>query len=79
MIKRLTLSKVALLSGISEAQLKKEMIEAELLHLNPETKQLETTPLGHELEIRSLHSPIREIILLPENFNQLIDYLATHR
>ena len=77
MIKRLPLSKVAQLSAIPEAKLQQALIEAALLQRHPETRQLEPTPLGYTLEIRTLHSPIREIILLPEDFNRLIDYLKS--
>ncbi len=71
----LPLSKIARLAQMPEAELLQSMKQAELITFNPETQHWEITPLGYELEVQVLHSPIRDIILLPEDFTPLIHYL----
>lgn len=74
MIKRIPLSKVAKLANISETELLNALIEAQLLYRD-EQQQLQPTPLGCELELETIHTPLRDITLLPEDFSTLITYL----
>jgi len=75
MIKRLPLSKVAKLADVSETELLNALIEAQLLYRD-EQQQLQPTPLGYEFELKTLHTPLRDITLLPEDFSALIAYLG---
>jgi len=74
MTQRRTLSKIAQLAQIPEKMLLQAMMEAELLYYDA-NQQLQPTPLGYEFEIRTLTTPIRNIILLPADFSALIAYL----